>query len=553
MSKTTGLLMETVHVQKLQPPSANGEFLVVPQTSLLVEVAQANAAALSGCSAEIGGVPCSQLALQARKELLQAALQWTQRYDESATIPGYSDGYLPTIYMTGHQPELFHPGVWFKNAVLHHVAVNGNGVAIFLVVDNDAMKSSCVRVPAGDLDHPVVVSVPLDGGPSGAPYEDRPIYDRGMFDSFGKRVKSHLTGIINNVMIDDFWPIVQQRAKTTGYLGEAITQARHLYEKRWGWKILEIPQSTLCEQTSFLRLVLHLCSECERFQEIQNRSILAYRRLHRLRSKSHPFPELQRLDEWCEIPFWTWTVDEPTRRKLFLRPGSSRWEITDGRSWRAEIPGIASDSFDTLASWWRDQAKRGRRIRSRAVITTLWARLCLSDLFIHGIGGAKYDQVTDEIIRGFFQCPVPLYATATATLQLPVAQPRVEPQDITRIRQLIRDLEFHPERCIDLEQLASPQREAAKRMIEEKWRWIREAVTSSPDARQRFLALRECNSFLRTFVAADREKLQQLLENLLERLASKRTLSSRDWPFCIYPASQVDELFGSLEESSVGR
>ncbi|MGQ9762403.1 MAG: hypothetical protein ACUVQH_10880 [Thermogutta sp.] len=540
-------------MKKLQPPAASGEFLVVPPISSLVEVAQANVSCLAACPRDLGGVPRAQLACQARKELLQAALQWTQRYDESATIPKYSDDQFPTIYMTGHQPELFHPGVWFKNAVLQQAARNANAVAIFLVVDNDVMKSSFVRIPTGNRAHPQVVSVPLDGGPPGVPYEDRTICDRDMFASFGKRVKSHLTGIINNALIDDFWPIVQQHAKTTRYLGDAITRGRHWYEKRWGWNILEVPQSVLCEQTSFLRLVLQVWLECERFREIHNRAIFAYRRLHRLRSKSHPFPELQRFDDWCEIPFWTWTVGEPTRRRIFLRRAGCRWKISDGATWNKEIPTMAVDSFDTFVNWWRDQAKQGRRVRSRAVITTLWARLCLSDLFIHGIGGAKYDQVTDEIIRGFFQCPPPVYATATATLQLPVVQPRVEPQDIARLRQLMRDLEFHPERCIDLEQLASPQREAAKRMIEEKWRWIQKAVTSSPDARQRFLALRECNSFLRTFVAADREKLQQLLENLLERFASQRILTSRDWPFCIYPASQFDELFGSLEESSVAR
>ena len=36
----------------------------------------------------------------------------------------------------------------------------------------------------------------------------------------------------------------------------------------------------------------------------------------------------------------------------------------------------------------------GVKIRPRAILTTLYSRLFLSDLFIHGIGGAKYDAWT---------------------------------------------------------------------------------------------------------------------------------------------------------------
>jgi hypothetical protein len=549
MARTTGLFMDVPHVQKLRAPSGNREFLVVPPFADLVALAQSHASQLAGCPAEIGGVPRSQLAFQARKELLQAAVEWTQRYDESAAIIGHSDGALPTVYMTGHQPELFHPGVWFKNAVLHQAAAIGNAVAIHLIVDNDTMKSSFVRVLGGDPEHPQVVNVPLDGGPSGAPYEDRLIHDRSVFDSFGRRVRECIAGMVRDPIIDEFWPIVQKCATATQHLGDVIARGRHLYEKRWGWRTLQVPQSVVCEQMSFLRLVVHLCSDYERFREIHNRAIRIYRRVHRLRSKSHPFPELQHVNEWCEIPLWTWTTEEPLRRRVFVRRTRNVLEITDGTTWIQEVPGVVCGSFDTFVSWWRDQARKGRRIRSRAVITTLWARLCLSDLFIHGIGGAKYDRVTDEIIRDFFQCEPPGYCTATATLQLPVPSPRIETHDISRLRQLIREIEFHPERFISLEQLAPPQREVVEDCINRKWQWIQQTA-SCGDARQRFLAIRECNRALGAFLASDRQQLERLLKSLLQQMASKQILTSRDWPFCIHSAQQVDELFHSFERLS---
>ena len=44
----------------------------------------------------------------------------------------------------------------------------------------------------------------------------------------------------------------------------------------------------------------------------------------------------------------------------------------------------------------------GIRLRPRALTTTMYLRLAMGDLFLHGIGGAKYDQLTDRIIEHFF-------------------------------------------------------------------------------------------------------------------------------------------------------
>ena len=48
----------------------------------------------------------------------------------------------------------------------------------------------------------------------------------------------------------------------------------------------------------------------------------------------------------------------------------------------------------------------------------MYARLVLSDLFLHGIGGAKYDQLTDLIIARFFGLQPPGFVTLSATVLL---------------------------------------------------------------------------------------------------------------------------------------
>src|SRR5438270_9519718 len=84
-------------------------------------------------------------------------------------------------------------------------------------------------------------------------------------------------------------------------------------------------------------------------------------------------------------------------------------------------------------------------LRPRALITTMYARLVLSDLFIHGIGGAKYDELTDLIIRRFFGIEPPAYVTATATFRLPIERPQVSLDDVRRSEQRIRGVRFRPE------------------------------------------------------------------------------------------------------------
>src|SRR5690606_17436002 len=90
---------------------------------------------------------------------------------------------------------------------------------------------------------------------------------------------------------------------------------------------------------------------------------------------------------------------------------------------------------------------QGVRFRTRALTTTLFARLFLAGLFVHGLGGAKYDEMTDRIIARFFGVPVPEYATVSASMYLPFAPPFDEtPDDERRLLAQLRDLEQNPQR-----------------------------------------------------------------------------------------------------------
>jgi len=69
-------------------------------------------------------------------------------------------------------------------------------------------------------------------------------------------------------------------------------------------------------------------------------------------------------------------------------------------------------------------------------------------LFIHGIGGAKYDRITDLLIRRYFGCAPPEMACVTATLHLDLAVEPPNPPRSKELRHHLRDVRYNTERYI---------------------------------------------------------------------------------------------------------
>ncbi len=76
----------------------------------------------------------------------------------------------------------------------------------------------------------------------------------------------------------------------------------------------------------------------------------------------------------------------------------------------------AWDASAGLLAWLR---RGGTRLSPRALTLTTFLRLFVVDQFIHGIGGGRYDQVTDRLIARHFNIDPPVFAVTTATLFFP--------------------------------------------------------------------------------------------------------------------------------------
>jgi hypothetical protein len=537
---TTGL--EHLEYRQLRAPKESGAALIDPPLEQVSELVAQNRRASQRCDYDFQGRSLAELARQARSELVAEAVHWTSQYrdvEAKALAPARS------LFLAGHQPQLFHPGVWLKNLALGTLARRHEALGINLIIDSDTIKNASLRVPGGSAAHPHLAAVAVDESGPAIPYEERPILDRGLFESFGRRAVEEIRPLVRHPLLESFWPMVVARSQATNNFGACLAQARHQLEGRWGSPTLEVPQSRVCDLPSFAWFTAHLLAHLPRLRLVYNDVVAEYRRTHHIRSTAHPVPDLAAEGNWLEAPFWIWTADQPRRRRLFACQRDDEIVFTNRAGLEASLPLTPEGDAQAAAERLIEVGRQGIKIRSRALVTTLWARLVLSDLFLHGIGGAKYDQVTDALMSQFFGLQPPRYLVVSATLHLPIPHQVPSDEDLRRIDRRLRDLTYHPERIFEESQSVEPSHDGPAELIEAKRHWIRTPQTPE-NAATRFQEFHRINAALQPWVAAERRRLLEHRQRLEAALRNESILSSREYAFCLYPEEMLRREFARL-------
>jgi hypothetical protein len=361
-----------------------------------------------------------------------------------------------------------------------------------------------------------------------SPYEERSVLDEEQFATLADRVR----GITDRwgfvPLLDDFWGEARRQAARTPLLGERLVAARRALERRWGCHNLELPVSRLCQTEPYAVFACHLLAHLPRFHAAYNGCVQDYRRRHSLRSRHHPVPDLAADGDWLEVPFWAWRTGGGRRGRLFARQRAGAAELrVGGETW----PAVPLDAPRGVAAW-RDLERRGLKVRSRALTNTLFARLFLADLFVHGIGGGKYDEVTDDLARRFYGVELPGYLVLSGTLLLPLPAYPADAGGCRRLARRLRDLTFNPQHHLDAGAGVEPW---IREKAEEKQRWIGQQPPTRRERRRRFRELRRLTAELAPAVAADRHAAAAELERCEQEVRANELLRRRDYAFCLYP------------------
>lgn len=514
-------------------PEQSGAVLIAPPLEQVAGLLRA--AREQAWSAEVLGVPLGEFRRRVRERALALAAAYTRSRQPSggggtARRPAADQ---PVILM-GHQPVFFHPGVWMKFFLLQRLAAERGAAGVHLIVDTDATGPITADVPAGG-EHLRRVSETLVEIDDDTPLEAAPPPAPDVWRGFLERVRAHLATLPSAVFAEHLTRYAEgdrEVRSTAGTLAEFLAGLRRRYEAQAGSPAyLELPVSRLADTPEFRAFALHLLRAPDELHRIYNASLDDYRRLHRLRSGANPFPNLTQGCGRLEAPFWV--VRGGKRTELYVARHGTNLVFATATEPIATVP-AAAGGVEALAA-------AGVVLRPKAMTLTLFARLCLGDLFIHGVSGGRYDRATDVISERLFGCRPPAYLVATATLHPPLlAEAQVAGQRRVLERRLM-DLRHNPDR-----HLAAPSG-AQRRLVDEKWTLIRavESMRPGPDRRAATRRIREVNEQLARALASEVAGLEARLAALQAAQDTEAAARYRGYAFFLFDPAQVRALAGA--------
>jgi hypothetical protein len=516
--------------RQVRAPKEGGAIVAEPPLADAPGLARENLDRLAHAGPPILGRSWHDVREAARDAVVEAASDYCCRIEGA---PGFRKPRANTLLMAGHQPELAHPGVWIKNFALFNLSLSVGAIPpINLIVDNDTVKSTAVHFPVLHDPLPPVsefqpyrAAEPFDQPPTGEPYEEYAVRDEALFASLPGRVRP---GWNFESLLGDFWKVAVETGRRTRLLGDRLAAGRRAIERRWGCKNSEVPVSAVCQTEPFAWFACDLLTNLPRLHAAYNDAVRDYRTRYGLRSTSHPVPDLAAEGDWRETPFWAWRAGQKRRGRLIARLTPGTIDLRVGDELWPWLPGEP----EMMVRAFLDLGKQGFKVRSRALTNTMYARLFLCDLFIHGIGGGKYDEVTDAIIRRYYGVEPPAYLVLSATLLLPLPHYPARPHDCRRLGREARDLYYNPQRHLDGD---APSRPEVSALVERKQALMGAEPADRRGRRERFRQLREVTELLREPVEGKLAATRQRLAECEAEAHANAILMRRDYPFVLYP------------------
>lgn len=522
----------------LEIPQRPGAVVCVPPGADLLALAETNARALQASRAVVGGMPLDEFRTASRALMVRHAAESTA----ASGIPLATSSAGDLVVVTGHQPFFFHPGIWIKHLLVDRLAAMG-AVGLSMAVDSDTFEEIGMEAPVlnGRLSR---IREILTTAPDDVPYEAHPAPTAADWTAFLTRVGRAVHTLPQREVSDAFAAFAQRAPTPDGQsIGEFITATRRHYEGPRHY--LELPVSQMSGTEPFRRFVLQITADAGRFAEIYNRHLRAYRQSNNIRTTAQPFPDLEVAGDVVELPFWL--IEKGRRVGTFVQRVRDAHVLVAADDLTTAVFKLGSDQTIAALSRLVPEELDHLAIRPRALTLTAFTRLVLADLFVHGIGGARYDRVTDAVIRDFFDLTPPPYGVATATLHLPLEAMDVGPE-LQYLRRRLLDLQHNPERV-----LRGPTAEQ-DRLIAEKWKLIAEldrAELARKARRQATQRIRQINDLLSAGLDGERADLERRLAAVEHTERSDAAAASRTYPFCFFSPQAVDDLVSAQMEEPV--
>ncbi len=507
-------------------PEKNGELLCIPSLNLIPHMVKSNKEKFKKYNFTIGYEGFNEF----RKRLREKVILLSEKFTANLGIKSHLYNNSDTIVQTGHQPVFYHPGIIIKNLILNKIGMMEGINAINLIVDTDNFKEIAVNIPSY-RDGIKIEKEILLSNQYPIPYEFSTPPSQEAFDLFIESIKNHLSHPEFKNLHAHFNRYINKigdTQKNFKTLSEFMTAIRRIYEEEIESQYLEIPVSHICDTDEFLLFFLSIAMESEKFTSIYNCHLGRYRKDHKLRYPVNPFPNLKINGEKIELPFWHFFPQGGARGRIFAECADDKINIFFEDREGIEFKRNELDKGIELIK------KHGIKIRTKAITLTLFNRMFVSDIFIHGVGGAKYDRITDEIIRDFYKVEPPEFITTSLTLYPTIDSPKeYQEEKIKDMEKKLRDMKYNPERYIEDTQ------EEMKTVIKEKEYIISLLKEDNVDKREFSRRLKKLNEKIYQSIKSAAENIEEDINVLKKLKEESEATQRRDYPYFLFSPEEI--------------
>ncbi len=536
--------------KKIIVPRKHGEILIEPPLSQLVSTLNSRPSVLTPPQRD--AVSAQSLSVheqraQARAQFLRAAAEWAAITGAEAPPP---DAENKSWVITGHQVEFYHAGVWAKVLAADDLAGRTNAIAFDILVDHDLIdrigfdvpvekgnggwgrtwegppeaSSTMQSLPAESLSAPTLNAF-LQWDSALSEYPATHTDSMAHYLSALRHACAACGAGVSPARNAGILPADRQfTAQTTQVSPGAesppsytqwMSRARAGFESSFNIEVHHVPATWICRGPAWDSFVQAWMDNAEQWTEVYNRHLAAYRQRQGIKSNQHPMPDLHRdaARGQFELPFWISEPGQPRERLLF--------QVDPNRN------------------------PNPSHVRPRAVTFTMFVRLFLADLFIHGIGGALYDQITDAILEELFHT-VPPYACVSAAWLLPLGQ-AFPAEDLSALKWRRHHIQHNPQLAID--PFTALRSEVAELILERKnlvqqiSRSLAEARHSERAARRDWFAcLHQVNQQLHQKAPRLLPNLDRQVDDARAAMEQNKVLLWREWFFALHSRASLEEL-----------
>ena len=354
-----------------------------------------------------------------RTELVNIAAEYTHRI--GLTVSQFKNA--DDIIVTGHQPNWHHCGIFAKNVITDRFARQTGGTAVQLVLDHDICNTSIFLPESDNNDFVRFKTIPLERKQRDIPLELRSVPSKEQLIKFIESVSKTKGSLCCEIWHQELHYIFESSVLCRN-VADLITLLQTRLNAACGLEIMSLPVSLMSQSDSFVDFVCSVICNAAGFVRIYNQAIKNKRKTDNLKpDQTIRLLKTDYLNNIIELPFWLiWQTGK--RASLYVSLNDKNLRIGTADS----IIGTIDPSCDKKQQLIEILSKNKYVIRPKAVTLTLFARLYLADLFVHGTGSGNYEYITDHLIGDYYKISNVNFSIATATMSLPTDTENQNPE-----------------------------------------------------------------------------------------------------------------------------